>query len=105
MHKSDELSGLGENKMSDLQNYINAKKENNPEFALSFDVGYENFKLGALLKEARLQQGFTQDAIAEKLHTKKTAISRIENHCQDIKLSTLEKFAEVLGKKMTITIS
>ena len=32
--------------------------------------------------------------LAKKLHTKKSAISRIEKHAEDIRLATLEKFAE-----------
>jgi len=40
-----------------------------------------------------------------KLDTTKGAISRIENHAEDIKLSTLKKVAEALGKKLTIGIS
>ncbi|MBE9563126.1 MAG: helix-turn-helix transcriptional regulator, partial [Proteobacteria bacterium] len=40
-----------------------------------------------------------------KLNTKKTAISRIENHAEDIKLSTLEKFAQALDKTLTITVT
>jgi DNA-binding XRE family transcriptional regulator len=89
--------------MSDLQNYIKKRKKRDKDFDLGFDEGYKDFKLGALLKEARLEQGLTQENIAKKLHTKKTAISRIENHAEDIKLSTLRRFAQALGKEMTIT--
>ncbi len=42
---------------------------------------------------------------AERLHTKKSAISRIENHAEDIRLSTLEKFAEAIGKRLTLKIA
>ena len=90
--------------MSDLKKYISKRKKSDKDFAANFESGYDNFKIGALLKEARLEQGLTQEYVAEKLHTKKTAISRIENHAEDIKLSTLEKFAEALGKKMTVSI-
>ena len=48
--------------------------------------------------------GLTQEEIAEKLHIRKSAISRIENHAENIKLSTLEKFANALGKRLEITI-
>ncbi len=67
-------------------------------------IRYENFKVGVMLKEARKELGYTQEYIANKLHTKKTAISRIENHAEDIKLSTIEKFAEALGKRVVISI-
>jgi HTH-type transcriptional regulator/antitoxin HipB len=42
--------------------------------------------------------------LAQRINTKKTAISRMENHAEDIKLSTLEKFVTALGKRLTITV-
>ncbi|MGL1933817.1 MAG: helix-turn-helix transcriptional regulator [Fibrobacterales bacterium] len=57
-----------------------------------------------MLKMERENSGITQEELATVLHTKKSAISRIENHAEDIKLSTLEKFARALGKKLTISI-
>jgi len=91
--------------MSDLKNYIKARKAHDPEFAKNFDSGYEKFKIGVMLKQARLDAGVTQDELASRLHTKKTAISRIENHAEDIKLSTIEKFAEAVGKRLTLKIA
>lgn len=90
--------------MSDLQKYIEKRKASDPEFAKDFDVGYEQFKIGVLLKHEREQVGLTQEQLAIKLHTKKTAISRIENHAEDIKLSTLERFAQALGKQLRLEI-
>jgi len=91
--------------MSDLQKYIKKRKARDPEFANSFDSGYEQFKIGVMLKQARQEAGFTQEELAARLHTKKTAISRIENHAEDIKLSTLERFAEAIGKRLTLKIA
>jgi len=91
--------------MSDLKKYINNKKSNDPAFADNYDSGYASFKLGAMLRQARLSAGYTQDQLAKKLNTKKSAISRIENHAEDIRLSTLEKVAEALGKNLTLSIN
>ena len=91
--------------MSDLQKYIRTRKARDPKFAKGFDSGYEQFKIGVLLKQARLDAGVTQEEIASRLHTKKTAISRIENHAADIKLSTIEKFVEAVGKRLTLRIA
>lgn len=91
--------------MSDLQTYIKARKARDPEFAKDFDSGYEHFKIGVMLKQARLEAGVTQEELASRLHTKKTAISRIENHAEDIKLSTLEKFAGAIGRRLTLKIA
>jgi transcriptional regulator with XRE-family HTH domain len=49
--------------------------------------------------------GLTQEELASRLKTKKTAISRIENHAEDIKLSTLERIATALGKQLKIKIA
>jgi DNA-binding XRE family transcriptional regulator len=35
-----------------------------------------------------VETGLTQEQLAEMINTEKTAISRIENHAQDIKIST-----------------
>jgi len=91
--------------MSDLQKYINKRKLRDPEFAEGFDTGYEQFKIGVMLKQAREEAGLTQEQLAEKLHTKKSAISRIENHAEDIKLSTLENYASALGKKLHLKVA
>jgi len=47
----------------------------------------------------------SQEELAHRLKTKKTAISRIENHAEDIKLSTLERVATALGKRLKIKIA
>jgi ribosome-binding protein aMBF1 (putative translation factor) len=90
--------------MSDLKKYINKRKKRDKDFAKGFDSGYEEFKIGAVLKQARLEAGITQEDLALQLNTKKSAISRIENHAQDIKLSTLQNFARIMGKELRIEL-
>ena len=91
--------------MSDLKKYVKKRKKREPEFAREYTAGYEDFKIGVLLRLAREDAGLTQEELAKKLHTKKSAISRIENHAEDIRLSTLEKVALALGKKLKISVS
>ena len=54
-----------------------------------FDEGFEAFKIGVLIQEARKKQHLTQKELAEKIGTTKSYISRIENNASDIRLSTL----------------
>jgi HTH-type transcriptional regulator / antitoxin HipB len=91
-------------KMDDLDRYIAERKAKDPEFAEGFDEGYENFKIGVLFRMSREQAGLTQEQVAQKLGTKKSAISRIENHAEDIRLSTLRKYAKALGKQVKLEI-
>ena len=93
-----------ENGMKKLQTYIKERKARDPEFAEGYEAGYQDFKIGAMLKAARKEAGMTQEQVAEKMHTKKTAVSRIENHAQDVKLSTLAKFAQAFGKTLRIEV-
>ena len=91
--------------MSDLKKYVAKRKANDPEFAKDYETGYQEFKIGVMLKMARESAGLTQEQLAQQLKTKKSAISRIENHAEDIKLSTLEKFAQALGKKLHVEVA
>ena len=60
-----------------------------------FEQGYQEFKLGALIQEARLEKGLTQEQLAEKCGTNKAYISKIENNIKDVRLSTLKKIVEI----------
>lgn len=91
--------------MDDLEKYIEKRKKRSPTFADGFETGYEQFKIGVMLRAAREEAGITQDEIAGRLRTKKSAISRIENHAEDIRLSTLEKFAGAIGKRLSLKIA
>lgn len=88
----------------DLEIYIDKRKAESKEFADGFEEGYLNFKIGVILRQARENMGATQAEIAEKMNTTKSVISRMENHAEDIKLSTLSKYAKALGKKITLEI-
>jgi len=90
--------------MSDLRRYIEERKKRDPEFAKDFDKGYQDFKIGVVLRQAREEAGFTQEEIASQMNTQKSAISRIENHAQDIRLSTLDKYATAVGKRLHVLV-
>ena len=90
--------------MINFEDYLENKLTNKPNLSKNFWEGYEKFKLGVILKEARIEAGLTQNDIAKKIHTTKSVISRIENHAEDIRLSTLDKFAKALNKNIRISI-
>jgi ribosome-binding protein aMBF1 (putative translation factor) len=69
------------------------------------DAGYENFRIGTMLQEARLQKGLTQEQLAEKVGTTKSYISKIENNIKEVRLSTLRKIVELgLGGELQLNI-
>ncbi len=91
--------------MSDLKKYIAKRKAKDQEFAENYESRYQEFKIGVMLKMAREEAGLTQEQLAQRIKTKKSAISRIENHAEDIKLSTLEKIAQALGKTLRVEVA
>jgi ribosome-binding protein aMBF1 (putative translation factor) len=69
------------------------------------EEGYENFKIGALIHEARIEKGLTQEELAEKVGTTKSYISKIENNVKEVRLSTLQKIVELgLGGQLQLSI-
>ena len=73
--------------MDDLDKYIEQRKERDPEFARGYEAGFQEFLIGALLKEAREDAGVTQEELATAIQTKKSVISRLENQASDARVS------------------
>ena len=90
--------------MSDLKQYVEKRRAKDPEFDENYEVGYLEFKIGVLLRQAREAAGLTQEEVARKLNTQKSAISRIENRAEDVRLSTLRKYARAVGKKLHFSV-
>jgi ribosome-binding protein aMBF1 (putative translation factor) len=76
----------------------NAKRE-------QLEAGYESFKIGALIHEARLEKGLTQEELADKVGTTKSYISKIENDIKEVRISTLQRIIELgLGGQLQLSI-
>jgi len=58
------------------------------------EAGYQNFKIGALIHEARIEKGLTQEELAQRVGTTKSYISKIENNVKEARISTLQKIVE-----------
>jgi HTH-type transcriptional regulator/antitoxin HipB len=70
-----------------------------------FEQGFEAFKLGVLIREARKKAHLTQNELADLADTKRSYISRIESDASDIRFSTLLRIVEKgLGGKLNISI-
>jgi ribosome-binding protein aMBF1 (putative translation factor) len=88
----------------DLEKFIERRKRTDRKFAKDFESGYQEFKIGVLLRQAREQAGVTQEALARHTKTKKSAISRLENRAEDVRLSTIKRVAQALGKTLRIEL-
>ena len=70
-----------------------------------FEDGFEAFKLGVLIQQARIEKGMTQEELAAKCGTNKGYISKIENNVKEVRLSTLQRIVELgLGGHLDLSI-
>jgi|SRR5665213_4260910 len=69
----------------------------------AFEERAQYFVISEMLKDARHKANLTQEELAEKVGTKKSYISRLENGKCDIQLSTLYRiFEDGLGRKISL---
>ena len=67
--------------------------------------GFESFKIGILLRQAREEKNLTQSQLADIIDKKRTYISRVENNGSNLTLKTLFDIVEKgLGGKVNIQI-
>ena len=89
---------------SSFDELLNAKYGNiGTEARDVFEEKAQYFVISEMLKEARKEANMTQEQLAEKVGTKKSYISRLENGKCDIQLSTLYRIFEFgLGKRVNL---
>ena len=75
-----------------------------PSMKARVDAELEQLRVSAGLRSARKEAGMTQKQVAEKMHVKREYISRLENSPQNMKLSTLIKYTQSVGKRFDIAI-
>ena len=69
------------------------------------EAGFQAFKIGSLIQDARMELGMTQEQLAEKVGTTKSYISKIENNIKEARLSTIQKIIEVgFGGRLQLNI-
>ena len=102
---------MNKSKIENIKNASNLSELLDAEFGKigtpardEFEIEAMAFFLAQTLKEERLKAGLTQEQLAEKIGTKKTYISRIENGKSDVQLGTLFRIFEGLGRKVSVTI-
>ena len=81
------------------------KKLTNPKFRKAFREEYEKLSIGEQLLKLRLQADMTQAAVAKKVGTTASAISRYENAEYDrYELQTLRRIVEACGGSLQVTV-
>lgn len=73
-----------------------------PEVQKALKKNELEFQIAKAIIEARINKGLSQKDLAEKLHTKQSVISRVENAKTTPSLSFLKRMAEVLNVSLKV---
>ncbi|MEY2890579.1 MAG: hypothetical protein RJA98_487 [Pseudomonadota bacterium] len=74
-------------------------------FAEAYDALAPEYEVIAQLLKARTRAGLTQDAVAERMGTTKSAVSRLEGSGKHApSLATLRKYAQAVGCELQLKL-
>jgi ribosome-binding protein aMBF1 (putative translation factor) len=87
--------------------YEKVRKEflKDPEFKKAYDALQPEFDLAAAIIQKRIDKKMTQAALAKKMGTKQSAISRLESGDSNPSFVFLKKVAKGLDSKLKISFS
>ena len=79
-----------------------------PALRFEYEIFKRQLDLAQKMKQARKKRGLTQEQVAEKMHTKKPVVARLESGGGRLRhspsLSTLEKYAQAIGYHLKIML-
>ena len=88
--------------MRTLQEHIKEKLKN-PEFKEEYDALEEEYEIIRQIIHTRISAGLTQKELAEKIGTRQSNVSRIENGNSNPSIGTLRRIAQATGKKLKVS--
>ncbi len=76
----------------------------NPDFRMEYEDYKPVYEFARSLVKRRRERNMTQKALADKVHTKQSAISRLESGYYNPSLKLLMDIAKALNCKLVITL-
>ncbi|MCU1463621.1 MAG: helix-turn-helix transcriptional regulator [Acidimicrobiales bacterium] len=83
-----------------LDEMIAERTKADPEFPALLDAAVRRRQLLEDLVAEREALGLSQTIVAARMHTSRSAVARLESVETNAKLSTVERYAAALGKKI-----
>lgn len=87
-----------------LDEIIEERTRKNPRFPERVESALDRRKLLRQLAAARERAGISQTLIAARMGTSQSAVARIETGEADVKLSTVDRYASAVGKRLSWTL-
>ena len=83
-----------------LDEIIAESSKGHPEFPQLVEAAYRRRKLLRALAVERERAGISQTTVAARMRTSQSAVARLEAGEIDAKMSTVERFAAAVGKRV-----
>jgi len=80
-----------------LDEVVEERTRANPDFPLLVDTAERRRRLLKELGELRASQGQSQTALAAGMKSSQSSVARLEGSAYDARLSTIDRYAGVLG--------
>ena len=87
-----------------LDEYIGERCAEEPEFRVNVEEETTKLQMQDMLHLAREAAGLTQKQVAERMHVNRSFVSRLENHPQDMRLSTFQRYASAVGMRAELAL-
>lgn len=82
-----------------------AKAASRKGFAAAYDALAVEYQVASQMLKARARAGLTQDAVAERMGTTKSAVSRLESAGKHTpSLATLKRYAQAVGCDLQVKL-
>jgi DNA-binding XRE family transcriptional regulator len=88
-----------------LDELISARQAKNPAFRAMVEAARARQRMLRQLAEERARLGLTQTEVAAAMGSSQSSVARIEAGNGDVKLSTVERYAATLGRKVRWSLS
>jgi DNA-binding XRE family transcriptional regulator len=100
LQRDDEID-QADGSPDELEALIAEMTAKNPNFPRMLEEAIERQTLMDTLVRERKRQRVTQKALAARMATKQSTLARLEQEQRDPRLSTLQRYASSLGKRIT----
>lgn len=87
-----------------LDEYMAERSAEEPGFREGVNEEVKKLQIQDMLHLAREAAGLTQKEVAERMHVNRSFVSRLENHPQDMRISTFQRYAQAVGVRAELVL-
>ncbi len=92
-------------KLKTFDEYFDEQCAEDPGLRARVEALVDELDVQEMLYFAREAAGLTQKEVAERMHTNRSFVSRLETRPQNMKLSTLRRYSKAVGRTLKVEMA